>query len=223
MTGIALHTGSDFKMIVWHRGRTATRTVACTTHTCSFGTVNPSAAGEGCGRMTEVAIQISRWVSRYRSLLADGANSRTRTIMTGFASVHDTRVIESADESCGCMTDTTIQTSHRMIRWFTDGHYTIMTGRAVIEDTGMIKCPRYKTCGDVTHTTIIGRWHMVGGWFSCCRITVTSIASTLNTSMIKLGTGKGRGVMAHGAILIVCLNVTKTQTSCATTIRYVAP
>lgn len=220
MTSIALYISASIKMTLsyrWLNSCTATGTMAIETPARSFGTVNPSASGEGCGGMTEVAIQISRRVSRYRSLLADSANARTRTVMTGFAAVNDAGMIESTNESCGCMTNTTIQTGHRMNYRFTGGQCTIMTGRAIIEDTGMIKCPRYETCGDMAHAAIIGSRHMVYGWFSYGRITVTCIAPTLNTLVVKLGTGKGRGVMAHRAILAIGRNMTKTLTCRATT------
>jgi len=58
---------------------------------------------------------------------------------------------------------------------FTYGKYIVMTGAAVIHDPCMIKGPGYKARGQVTHTAVTTRWHMVGGRrFSSCGCTVVT-------------------------------------------------
>ena len=70
----------------------------------------------------------------------------------------------------------------------------------------MTKRCRYKARGLVTVTAILNGWYMVwwrgfasGGYTIMARDTVIH-----DTGMIIAGTDKGRGVMAHGAILTIC-------------------
>jgi hypothetical protein len=108
------------------------------------------------------------------------------------------------------MADTAILIGGRMIgrRVFTYGEDTIMTRRAVIDDTHMVKGCGYEASGLMAlFASIVGR-HMVGG-FSYGRITVMTRNTAIDDALvIKLGTGKGRGVMAHLAILS-CRNVSR--------------
>ena len=78
-----------------------------------------------------------------------------------------------------------------------------MTGRAVIHDAEMTKGSRYKARGLVAHAAIGEGWHMVGA-FSYGGIIIVTRRTVINDTrsvVIKLGTGKRRGVMAHRAIL----------------------
>ena len=78
-----------------------------------------------------------------------------------------------------------------------------MTGRAVIHNADMIKGPRYKARGLVAHAAIGDGWYMVSA-FSYGSIIIVTRRTVINNPrsvVIKLGTGKRRGVMAHRAIL----------------------
>ena len=103
-------------------------------------------------------------------------------------------------EGTGRMTDTAILIGQRMELCFTSGQHTIMTGPAVIHDSDMIKRCRQETRGYVALAAItVGRDMECG--FPCCGTTVTRSTVIQDTLVIKVGAGKGRGVVAHGAIL----------------------
>ena len=78
-----------------------------------------------------------------------------------------------------------------------------MTGSAVIHDACMIKDPGYKARGYVAHMTVIAGWNMVRGrCFARGRGAIVARRTVINDALvIETGTGKGLGVMAHGAIL----------------------
>ena len=103
-------------------------------------------------------------------------------------------------EGTGRMTDTAILIGQRMELCFTCGEFTIMTRRAVIHDPDMVKRCGQEARGHVALTAITDGRHMEGG-FACCGTTVTRSTVIHNTLVIKVGAGKGRGVVAHGAIL----------------------
>jgi len=63
----------------------------------------------------------------------------------------------------------------------------------------MIKGPGYKPRGLVAQAAIGDGWHVVGAFSYSCIIIVTrrTVINDTRSVVIKLGTGKGRGVMAH--------------------------
>ena len=76
-----------------------------------------------------------------------------------------------------------------------------MTQHAVIHDADMIKCRGFKSRGLVAVDAIsVGR-HMKVGFPGGGIAIVTGRAVVHDTLVIILGTGKGRSVMAHRAIL----------------------
>jgi len=83
------------------KGRAAIRAVTVLASTGSAGIVEPRAADEGCGGMTEMAIQ------RGRNVVV--THTGRRYAMTGRAIVDDAGMIKHRpDESTGVMTDTAI-------------------------------------------------------------------------------------------------------------------
>jgi len=75
-----------------------------------------------------------------------------------------------------------------------------VTGRAVIHDADMIKCRGFKTRGLVAVDAIVIGRHMVIVFAGGGSAIVTGRTVTLDSLVIKMSTGKGRGVMAHRAI-----------------------
>jgi len=104
MTRIALYISAQ--VTGWLRSRAATSAVAYIALTGSIGIMDPRTAYEGCGSMTEVAIQASFKVGGVS--LGSLAN-RCNTVMARSTIVHDTGMIEHrSDEAAGVMTDATI-------------------------------------------------------------------------------------------------------------------
>ena len=88
-------------MTVWHEGCAAIRAVTVSTSAGSAGIVEPRAADEGCGGMTEMAIQ------RGRNVVI--THTGCRNTVAGRTIVHDTCMIKHrTDERTGVMTDTAI-------------------------------------------------------------------------------------------------------------------
>ena len=186
-------------MTCWLEGRAAVSTMTGYAITGTSVIVRPAAANEGCGGMTQAAIQRGDNVGGVGlGILAN----RDTTIMTGNTIVDDAGMIEHrADEAARGMTDTAILIGINMTECFVSGENTIMTRLAVIHDAGVGKRRGQKTRGLVTLDAITVGWHMVVG-LSWGGITIVAGPTVINdTGMIELGTGKGRGVMAHRAIL----------------------
>jgi len=88
-------------MTVWFGGGSIAGTVAVIALTGSTGIMEPGAADEGCGGMTEMAIQRCRNVAI--------THTGRRHTMTGRAIVHDAGMIKHRPfERTGVMTDTAI-------------------------------------------------------------------------------------------------------------------
>ncbi len=115
------------------------------------------AAYEGCGGVTEGAIERRRNVIRRH---AGCGNTMARR-----AVVHNTGVIERGrDEAPGVMTDTTILIGRNMVDCFACGQASVMTRRAVVNDADVIERCRQKTRGHVAAAAIAVGRHMVVGF-----------------------------------------------------------
>jgi hypothetical protein len=152
--------------------------------------------------MTGGTVQAGRYMRGHRIY----HTLRCTAIMTGSAIVGDAGMIEGRRlEGTGRMTDTAILTGQDMANFFRPGKTGIVAGCAVIDDACMIKACRQKPGGLVAVPAITVGRHMVGrGSFSSGGCTIvargTGIIDT-DKLVIKPGTGKDRGVMAHRAIL----------------------
>jgi hypothetical protein len=101
MAHIALFTRAYVYMTIWREGCTAAGTMTVSAIAGRAGIVEPGAADEGCGGMTEMAIQRGRNVFVMLT--------RCGYTVAGRAIVHDTGMIKHrTDESTGVMTDTAI-------------------------------------------------------------------------------------------------------------------
>jgi hypothetical protein len=111
-------------------------------------------------------------------------------------------------EDARVMTDTAILIGRDMIGFLRRGKPGIVTGTAVIHDAHVIKGGRLKACGLMAVPAItVGRYMEIrfpGGGNAI----VARLADIIDIDklVIKAGTGKGRSVMAHRAIL-GCRNV----------------
>lgn len=164
--------------------------------TSTAGLVSPRAAYEGCGGMTEVAIQSGRDVA----VMLTGR----RNPMAGRAVVDDAGMIKPcSDKTTGGMTDSTILICWYMANRLTNGEHIIMTGAAIIHDACMIERGRQEARGDMAHIAIIVGWHVVRWWrLTWSGRTIMARLTVINDALvIKPGIGKVRGDMAHGAIL----------------------
>jgi len=104
-------------------------------------------------------------------------------------------------EATGGMTDTAVLVSVDMACFLGCRETGIMAGHAVIRDTRVTKGCRLETGGLVTVAAVSVRRHVEVG-FSGGGITImTGRAVVHDILVIKLGTGKGGGVMAYRAIL----------------------
>jgi hypothetical protein len=194
MTIITFRHGN--KMIKWTLRFTANRRIAVMARRATIGNslVIKYAADEGCGGMTDGAIQAGRYVIRRKSA--------GRHAMAGRAIVDDAGVIERGRDKCSrVMADATILVGRKMVSVFRFGKPGGMTGRAVVHDANMIKRGRYKTSGYVTIDAVTVSRHMVivlssGG------CTVTGSAIIHDVPVIERGSREDRGGMAHRAILV---------------------
>jgi len=141
-------------MTIWLGGCAATTGVTLITSAGRAGIVEPRAADEGCGGMTQMAIQ--------RGLNVVVTLTSRRNPVAGRAIVHDARMIKYRSGECaGVMTDTAILACWYMVAGFPYCKIAIMTGSTVIHDTNVIKDPRYKARGLVAHAAVTIGWHMV--------------------------------------------------------------
>ena len=181
-------------------GRAAAWAMTGITVTDTTGIMRPGAAHEGCGCITEVAVQAGRNVGWYGIHHAD----RGITIMTRDAIVDDAGMIEGRRfEGTRVMTDTAILIGRNMADIFRRREAGSVTGCTVIYDADVIEGCRLKARGLVAVSAITVGRHMAGVFSDGGISIVTRSTGIIVTDqlVIKLGTGKGRGVMAHRAIL----------------------
>ena len=143
---------------------------------------------------------------------------RRSAIMTRNAIVRDAGMIESRRfEDARVMTDTAVLIGRDMIGFLRRCKTSIVTGTAVIHYARVTEGRRLKAGGLVAVPAItVGRYMEIrfpGG----AKAIVTRLTDIIDTDklVIEPGTGKGRSVMTHRAIL-GCRNVAVVHTYCRT-------
>jgi hypothetical protein len=161
--------------------------------------VQPGAADEGCGGMTAAAIQTGGKMWRIGlGILTGGGHAVTR--ITAGPCGHRTMIECRRFEGGGVMANTTILIGRYMEIDFTPREEAIMAGLAIIHDSHMGKSPRDKTSGQVTYAAIIIGRHVGTVFAFCDHPVVTSGTTTIDASVIILGTGKGRSIVTYRTI-----------------------
>ena len=87
----------------------------------------------------------------------------------------------------------------QVIDQLADRDHIVMTGLAVIDDTGMIECTRGERARGVAHTAVIAGWHMVDR-FADRSDTVAGGAVIHDAAVVKRRTEETGGVMTDAAI-----------------------
>ena len=133
MAGVTLNVG--IQMTRRFGSGAACIAVTLITLTGGAGIMIPAAANKGGGGMAIMAVQCCLQVSRISfCILTDSGD----VIVTGLAIVSDAAMIENSTDKCrGVVACTTVLAGWDMMVAFANGKARSMTGRTVINDTGM--------------------------------------------------------------------------------------
>lgn len=128
--------------------------MAAITAACTAGIVCPGAACEGCGGVAGATIQAGgnvRWVGFCIRTGGGYAVARITACIVGDGAV----VKGSGYEACGSMAETTVCGGLHMVVAFALRECAIVTGLAVVDDAGVIKCGGDKAGGLMAHVAIV--------------------------------------------------------------------
>ena len=112
----------------------------------------------------------------------------------------------AAFEGCSGMTGATIQRCGD-VGWvglgiFTKRYRAVMTGLAIIHDTGMVEPRTDETRGGMTDATVLVCWHMGATCFTFSERTIMTGLTVIHDAYMSKGSwDKARGFVAHAAVL----------------------
>ena len=106
----------------------------------------------------------------------------------------------AAFKGCSGVTGAAIQAGRNVIVMFTKCRRTIVTGRTVINDTGMIEASSDEASGRMTDATILVRCYMAACFTYGVLAIMTGATVVYDANMVKGSRYKTRGLVAVTAI-----------------------